>query len=173
MEHFQTITPQEWHAYVAGFFDGEGAIGLSMVRSPLYSDAYRLRVEIAQRIEYRAILDRIASEFGGRVVIRHQSKKSIRWSDIAIWWALKRESVRGFLESMLPYLYVKRERAELAIGYLTLVESQLRQSTRTQTGARWAGSLKLTPESLAQREEFRQRMLWLNRFGPRTVHAIK
>jgi hypothetical protein len=164
MELHESST-REWHAYVAGFFDGEGAIGLSVAKQLVYSDEYRLRAELSQRIEFRCILDRVCTEFGGRVTIRHQSRKNAKWADIALWVVVKRSEVRLFLETLLPYLVVKRARADLALEYLDLVETQLRHSIRTSNRARWQGSNKLSGEELAARGVFYQRMLALNRFG--------
>lgn len=161
----QEISTAEWHAYVAGFFDGEGAIGISVAKQLVYSNEYRLRAELSQRIEFRTILDSVCTEFGGRVAIRHQSRKNENWADIGLWWVLKRSEVRHFLETLLPYLIVKRERAELALAYLTLVDGQPRVSSRTTNDARWHGSQRLTADQLAERETFRQQMLRLNSFG--------
>jgi len=164
MERLQSSTA-EWHAYVAGFFDGEGAIGISVATQSVYSNEYRLRAELSQRIEYRDILDTVCAEFGGRVAIRYQSRKNVKWSDIALWWVLRRSEVRLFLETLLPYLIVKRERAELALAYLALVETQPRVSARNTDGSRWGGSNRLTVGQLAERELFRQQMMRLNSFG--------
>jgi len=164
MERLQGSTA-EWHAYVAGFFDGEGSVGLSIAYTKPFSPEYRLRAELSQRIEYRDVLDDVQREFGGRVKVRFQSRKSERWSDVALWSLIRRSEVETFLTALLPYLRVKRERAEVALAYLALVATQPRVSSRDAAGARWTGSTRLTDAQLTDRESFRQRLLLLNSFG--------
>lgn len=95
-------------AYAAGIVDGEGSISASVsVHSPL-----NFRVVIAVSMCDYAVPEFMAHIFGGRVVERKQKTKS---GKIVYTWALYCRNAAGALNLMVPYLLIKKARAESAI----------------------------------------------------------
>ena len=95
--------------YIAGFFDGEGCICLSDSKYEGYH-SYHLKTTIAQN--NKEILVEIQKIFGGKVY--HSRAK-------AYFLAIqKKTEVKIFLESILPFLILKKKQAEIALIYLSL-----------------------------------------------------
>lgn len=159
--HSETITTAEWHAYVAGFFDGEGCIIIARRRASrtAYSDNHQVWLGAAQRTTYVDVLNDIQHTFGGSV---RSLNNRPRQSPISEWSVIKRADQRRFLEAVLPYLRVKREQALVALEFLSAVEAYGRTWRRTDNDARFAGTRPLTSQQVDERETFRQRMLALN-----------
>lgn len=97
--------PKVDHSYAAGFFDGEGHIGLEKRNDR--NNQYYLRLTTTQKTPEP--LYALQALYGGRVFLQKQSKG--RATDV---WRhrVERCNARLMLEAMLPYLIVKRERAE-------------------------------------------------------------
>jgi hypothetical protein len=103
-------------AYFAGIVDGEGCVA---VRSTKYKkrrtgeivEFYHLEVVITN--SNRALLDRIASYFGGHIHTRKKGKK--HWKQV--WsWHLGYRAGEQFLMRILPYLEIKKREAEISIA---------------------------------------------------------
>lgn len=157
----QQISTAEWHAYVAGFFDGEGCIIIARRRASRaqYSDNHQLWIGASQRTAYVAVLNHIQDSFGGSV----RALKRPNQAPISEWTVIARASQRTFIEAVLPYLWVKRAQATLAVQFLDAVEAYGRTWRRTDNDSRFAGTRPLTQEQISEREDFRQRMMLLNR----------
>lgn len=163
------VTPMEY-AYVAGFFDGEGTVMITRRKASraAFSDNHQIWIGCAQRIDHRDVIDDIQAMFGGSVRVLNRNKVNPKWADIAQWELIARKEQRQFLSAMLAHgLRVKRAHALLAIEFLDVVEAYGRDWRRTDSGARFNGTRPLTTEQIAVREDFRQRMAFLNRVGPR------
>lgn len=96
-------------AYIAGIFDGEGSIGY-------YSDGQR-RVSISQSgDEGKELLNFIKDKTGfGYIYFNIKFKPSQTIKNVRpmhVWNASKRQEMRKFLNSVLPYLIIKREKAK-------------------------------------------------------------
>jgi hypothetical protein len=113
-------------AYLAGFFDGEGTIALS---------ESSLHINVAQVDP--APLQKLVNAFGGSVRIK-KSTGNPRHRTVSTW-DLSSTKAANALEAMLPYLWVKRDEAVIALGfyhnqqtksghYLTDDEKSVRQS---------------------------------------------
>ena len=96
-------------AYIAGFMDGEGSIRLRVRPGRRQLDP---TVEIVST--HRETLDAIAATTGvGRVELRGGSAITKRTI-----WRLRiegRRNVRTFLSPLMPYLFQKRARAQIAL----------------------------------------------------------
>ena len=88
-------------AYIAGFFDGEGCIHARRSHADL-------QISIAQNVI--APLEVIAVQFGGAITRRNAAS--------IYTWRCPVKSERSFLETILPYLIVKKEQAELGLEWL-------------------------------------------------------
>ena len=146
------------HKYNAGFFDGEGCIGIynqDIVKRGRCYSAYSLRITMGNTNE--ASLEALAVEFGG--IVRKAARKT-GCKQLYIW-SVPFAKRTALLRAMLPYLIVKRRHAELALEYLSL--------------PRLAGAVERRAAITADRERLRKCLAELNargvsappRFGPR------
>lgn len=98
--------------YVAGFFDGEGSIGI-------YRNGrgnFHLRTQLTQNItpSSERLLKELHSKWGGNLnVMRSDAYKR----GGAYNWQLNSASALKFLEEIAPFLVLKRDQAELAIAW--------------------------------------------------------
>lgn len=156
------ISP-EW---LAGFFDGEGNVGITVsgkrrhciVRLSLVNTNYE-------------ILQEIQIDYGG-YLSRRENKNKPHWKPFcSLTWTNCRAA--EFLKIVGPHIVLKKQQVALANEFLALRESPNRfelgskvgLSTRQRPFVR-----KIRPEILTQELEMKQAMHILNRKG---VHAIQ
>ena len=100
-------------SYIAGFFDGEGSINLQP-RS--------CQASFTQVIRKDMVLENIQSFLRSRGVrsglSSHSGRKGTKWNPTQRLTVSDHCSVVKFLQSVLPYLTVKKEKAEKAIKQL-------------------------------------------------------
>lgn len=99
-------------AYIAGFFDGEGHIGVYT-----RSDAGRtcsLRTQLTQNEASWSwqILTELRDRFGGNVSIQPTLSGGTKLN-----WQLNSDKAANFLATILPHLVIKREQAEVACAW--------------------------------------------------------
>ena len=94
-------------AYTAGFFDGEGYVGLG----------FRERIEIRIVQTDKLVLEQLQHWWGGNIYI-HTKKSKIR-KTAYVWILLEREKVNTFIESIYPYLKVKKQQIDRCFDILT------------------------------------------------------
>ena len=95
------------YSYIAGFFDGEGSIGVHK-----RGNLARAHLSIHVTNTDRNPLDFIVDVFGGNIYESHpQSKKH----STSYRWRLNGLPATCMLEKILPYLICKEERAVLGI----------------------------------------------------------
>ena len=109
-------------AYAAGFFDGEGTIGIN-AQKPNEKNGrtltmYSLKIDI--RNTNKEVLVWFKKNFNGN--IKYYSIEQLRGSTYNSgkpqWrWNISSNQAKDFLEAILPYLIVKRKQAELAITF--------------------------------------------------------
>lgn len=94
-------------AYAAGFFDGEGSIAIRR-------EGQRYRLEVTASNTAKDVLDQFAVAYNGKV-------RAIRCTQPhhkqVYQWRVYAKQAGDFLEDVLPYLVVKRERALLALRF--------------------------------------------------------
>ena len=115
-------------AYIAGFFDGEGYIGIQKTKYKHGDGQYRYFLEINLcQIDPRPLL-RIIEEFGGRLYMvkpHPPSRPLYRWRAAAV-------KAADFLVEISPWLLNKREQAEIALSFQkTMLRSAGRKSVPT------------------------------------------
>ena len=93
--------------YFAGLFDGEGTITLGKIEK---QNTYSFGISIAM-VSPRAIND-WHSAFGGSIKLREY--KNPKWRPLYYWYAYGSRA-ELILQTLLPYLRVKKEEAELAL----------------------------------------------------------
>lgn len=97
------------NAYFAGFFDGEGYVGLS--RS---SDGYVKSLKIAIGGTFNDLLKEMVLHYGG---LWYPKKQVSNNKPVSYWELRASELQQKFLLSILPFLVGKKEQAKLALEY--------------------------------------------------------
>lgn len=94
-------------AYLAGFFDGEGCITTGIQRQG-GRGYYLIRATVTQNS--LPVLEAYEAEFGGRILDPSPGKS-------AFVWQITGDQMAHFLQTLLPYLRLKKEQAELALAF--------------------------------------------------------
>ncbi len=143
------LTPTET-AYIAGFFDGEGSVGISKasnkgVRGRRVNPNYSLHIKFSN--SDRPVLEWIAEKVGGWI-LEHKvpSKYRRHWKFVK-----KGSKAMQLLQAMLPYLIVKKEQAEKAIEFQT---RQSAEKNRYEAGRQ--GPVPRTVNEIAYKEHYFQ-----------------
>ena len=99
--------------YIAGFFDGEGSVGLYASRS---SKRHALRVCINQVVNpaSQALFDDLKATFGGGLSYPKRQKTH---HNPAVSWSVYGDEAATFLRWILPHLLLKKEQVELVVGW--------------------------------------------------------
>lgn len=92
--------------YMAGFFDGEGYIGLIKRQKGKYTE-YIITLSIGQNDG--GTMDWIKSNFGGHL---HKVKR-----DGSYYWITTNRAAYKILQRITPFLKYKRPQAELALSF--------------------------------------------------------
>lgn len=102
-------------AWMAGFFDGEGSICIAHTRWKGRYEIWTLQIAISQTLE--RILRQLQASFGGSLFCKHAKFiKAERASSIWIW-TLTGKRGQMFLKTLLPFLRVKFEQAQIGIAF--------------------------------------------------------
>lgn len=99
--------------YIAGFFDGEGCT----MNNRRGGYKYVLNVRIGNN--NRDILDQIQNVIGGYIC----SRNAVKTNKIFYTLCLHTKGAYQFLISILPYLVVKKEEAEIALRFQESMKS--------------------------------------------------
>ena len=122
------MTENEFFAYLAGFIDADGSIGIvTVAKSKTYV------VQVCASNCNRIPIDMLQERFGGKVRIRDWKNK--KWK-INYEWKLTSLKAISVIEKILPYLRIKHEQAQLAI------EAQLLKQKYTAAFLRWNQDVK-------------------------------
>lgn len=170
-EGVETVTISR--QYIAGFFDGEGCIGLSQ-SFPAHNIPY-LRASISNTKP--EILWAIAEAYGGNVTLKQKTSSSLPNAKPAYVWQLTNARAERFILSIIPYLVMKRPQAELALAYQQWAKSQtyddrmfrVRVEGKCEKKARLKGGKCILqfsrPSYLLKARSFKERMNEMNRKG--------
>ncbi len=99
-----------FYAYVGGFFDGEGSIGI--YKNNNKNPGYSLRTQVTQNKSpvSLSLYNRLIKQFGGNL-----SEQITLSGDIKYNWQLNAAKATVFLETILPFLLMKSDQAKIAI----------------------------------------------------------
>ena len=92
---------------MAGFFDGEGYIGILKRKRKTWNIEYFIQISIGQ-ID-GGVMDWVVENFGGHL---HKVKR-----DGSYYWVISNKDAYLFLKQITPYLIYKKPQAELAIEF--------------------------------------------------------
>jgi hypothetical protein len=109
--------------YVAGFFDGEGSIGMyrnkgskcSRYKSGYKSPCWIRSVHITN--SYLPVLEQLQQQFGGSLhIVKHQTEPKVTGNkDTWNWGFGAKQDILAFLLLIRPFLIEKAEQADLMI----------------------------------------------------------
>lgn len=136
-------------AYAAGMIDGDGCVSVnkSSYIQKGGGRSYMITVRVSQKLP--EIPEWFASKFGGKVRIMGKGKTAINGLGKTVFfpplysWELTCNNAANFLEAILPFLLVKKERSGVAIKLARLHRS------RGGRGFRYGG----VPVTLEENEE--------------------
>lgn len=101
--------------YFAGFFDGEGSIGVYMTGSKSQGTKYAtLSAKLTNSV--KGPLDFVLSMYGGSIENNKASLKDIGWQDTYSWRAYS-DKAMTFLKWIYPYTYIKKPQIEIAFEF--------------------------------------------------------
>lgn len=109
------MTPE----YLAGLFDGEGSVAIIHQKSPRIGApkhcVHCLQVSITNT--HFGVMQEVEGFLGyGHLRAKKQSSPTANIKTIYLWEARAQKAVR-FLEVLLPYLIIKRERADIGLEF--------------------------------------------------------
>ena len=99
--------------YIAGFFDGEGSIGVYRAESHGY-ERFQLRTQLTQNVGTSAdeLLKTLQSMYGGNLSIMDRDARTLAHN-----WQLGGDKAAAFLVDVEPWLKLKRGQARFAIAW--------------------------------------------------------
>jgi len=114
---------ETWHAYLAGLFDGEGAVTINFfVNGGKYlSIKPVVEFTFAHREETVALLKQLHKEFGGTLKA-YKKRDRGKERDVVQWFCADLEKVEAFVRSVYPYLRIKKRHAELVLKAIELLK---------------------------------------------------
>lgn len=137
-------------AYTAGIFDGEGYVGIDRISKSTGSKTihHGIRVVISQKDGL--IMNWLKSNFGGNV---YQQRNN---TDYFIYrWRIHSKKAAYFLETIYPYLIIKKEQVKLALEFVN--EREVRHS-KSRTNKKTGKFLQLSQEECNWRIEMKEKL---------------
>jgi hypothetical protein len=100
--------------YIAGFFDGEGSIGVYHHINSGVQTGFHLRIQLRQNKTkpYSQLFRELVARFGGCV-----AEVSTRSGKVGMSWQVGSAKPVAFLREVEPYLVLKKDQAWLAISW--------------------------------------------------------
>ena len=109
-------------AYIAGFFDGEGCISSQeYYEIGKYEKYPRITMQISVTNTDKEILNFIRGVFGG-IITKHS--KPAKQKQCYSWKLTGKDKMLRFLNTVLPYVMVKKEDVELGIQLANTLRSE-------------------------------------------------
>ncbi len=97
--------------YIAGFFDGEGSIGVYKTSG---KNNWHLRTQLAQNKSNNStrIMEYLKNRYGGNISIQITLSNKNKYN-----WQLNSNKCAKFLKDIEPYLVLKKKQAQIAIKW--------------------------------------------------------
>ena len=101
-------------AYLAGFFDGEGSIGIHRVLRKYGTVGFHLRCTVSQTSV--PVLEKYRHSFGGG--ISQTGPRILRGNEVMCWqWYIYAARAARFLRAIEPYLFCKAPQVPIALRF--------------------------------------------------------
>lgn len=116
IERIKVLTDAE-RAWMAGFFDGEGSVGLYRKFKEGVFYAVTTRINVSQTD--RTVLDKFYGVFGGALtLISRPDRKNSKHTQYWTWTCDSTASANLFLQTVRPFLVGKAEEADIVMEYI-------------------------------------------------------
>ena len=150
-------------SYLAGIIDGEGFIGIhSCTKRKNKSSFYQVRVGVINT--NRELLDWIKLKFGGSVCSRGKPTNPEKHRQ-CYQWRVEAKKAGELIRLVLPYLIIKTEQAKIVLEYRDTFE-KMKPLIYFHKKGRFYNTI-INPMTLPIREKLRNKILELNKRGPR------
>ena len=131
-------------AYLAGYIDGDGHIGITLKKRPLGGKQHLVQMEIAST--EKNVPEMAFLEFGGSLGLRRRyGKNKDLWR-----WIITGKKTASVINVVKKYMVLKIDQADIALRFVDTIKQR--------------GS-KLTEQEFAHRENLRGMILALNERG--------
>lgn len=100
--------------YIAGFFDGEGSIGIKRTNRESGISSYTLQVQVCQ--VNPVVLFYLKEKYGGSVQVHQNNERSRP----AHHWTIWADKALAFIQEIQPHLLIKYEQAALAVEFMRI-----------------------------------------------------
>lgn len=154
-----TLTPD----YVAGFFDGEGSVG---VYHGNYSGYVRTGISCNMSNTHLPVLIAIQRKYGGRL---HEKPSTYVSAQPMFVLCFGRDETYTFLKDILSCLVIKKAQAEIAIEYIEWMRQPLEVRCERSVAESAGGNWIRKPEVFEQGNEFVRRLKMLKRLDYRDL----
>jgi hypothetical protein len=142
--------------WAAGFIDGEGSIGVHVIRTGAYKNPYHILSLQVDQVDPRPLMVLI-SLWGGSLVL--QPRKSERHAPI-YHWTLGNKRAAAACRELLPFLVGKKEQCQLAIRFGELIKGH-----GSPKGRLGKPNVRLTEDEVRERQEIAAAFTLLNKRG--------
>ena len=147
--------------YLAGLFDGEGCIFYNKIYHKDKKRDTGINIGVSISNTYKPIMEMLYNEFGGHFrerISKHQFETG-RYRKVIYELVLRNAKAESFIRECLPYLIIKKERAELAL--------ELRKNTNNYQGS-------IVPmEEIQRRMGLIEKLSLLNKMGVSSLEFKK
>jgi hypothetical protein len=99
-------------AYYAGLMDGEGSIGIAKHKSKTCKRGVTLELNVQISMSDPLLLKDLKATFGGSITPVKHSQRLQMWH-----WCIVSRKAAAFLQTIFPYLRLKKYRAQLALEF--------------------------------------------------------
>jgi len=152
----ENMTQQEKMAYMAGIIDGEGYIGILACGPQKGENVTNFKVRLCITSTSVELMDWLTENFGGNYYTKVPKSQKHK---VGYTWQLNCSQAGRVIESVRPYLIIKRKNADLLVAYRRLQECKVKTHV---------GEFKF-PYSL--RTEIKSCINRLNQRGPVTTNT--
>lgn len=146
-------------AYLAGFVDGEGYVGIMKTRNRQMVRGYEYRKVLKIASTDKGIIDWLYQSFGGSTEKREWSESEN--NKPAYCWTLRYKNLEPFLRKIYPFLKIKKRQVEILLEMFKVKIGDKNIKHVLHSG--W--NRKYSKEALNKFEEFYLAIRQLNRRG--------
>lgn len=104
-------------AYMAGFFDGEGSLGMYIAAGSRKKHYHYSRAQVGNTD--REVVQRLHDLYGGSLITRNVSNKALPTALPVHVWLVTGERCNQFLTDIVPFLRQKKYKAQRLLEYYT------------------------------------------------------
>lgn len=111
------LTDLNFIVWAAGFFDGEGSVFVEISKNKNTRRRVRNLLTASVTQTSTPCLNLFKQCFGGNITPITKSRRSHMNNSVCFVWRVRSKDALVFLETIAPYVVVKKEQVELALQY--------------------------------------------------------